>query len=628
MSTNPSDLVTDSSNQSEEVPTQTTVLSNAWFNPIEQRLVQEIDKIIDSTAKDCIDHEVERQRWENVRSIVLQTDHYDLPSNIRGDAMFLFKGLIYRLYQTLKSNHDEIDKFIRPACRFYEVNLDLIIEKFVAMTDRDKKLKNAAGKVVVMHQLGYTEEQIVQYTKLLVCSIDNEIDLTRFVIQDPPQKSDYDNGAECFDELFGKALAENLQESLPTLLSPQEQQALDNGDVVDKTYNGAQMSDLSQFERMTRIKSYVKKTQYFDRLSAEAKDDTIHQFDLIVNTMRDILLEDNSQEFINGFVQRAGTVTNRDVKAALDQIESMSEEQKFLNAVREGIVSLQQLGQYDHIEAYKQHMIDRTNRDLITGELVSTEDTTNLRAVVKCLQQLKAVLKSSDRTKAFNQFVDAVDAAVLKGSEIRDLACIKKIFVEAMVNGTYNDAQLEKMIDVYINKYSQSQSKVTTPTVTPVPNPPVVVTPTVTPKATSVTTTSTPKPAVVTPTVTAKIKRTSNRTKVKTFTGTKRRRVDTQPPVYQQPPTYQQPPVYQQPPTYQQPPVYQQPPTYQQPPVYQQPPTYQQPPVYQQPPTYQQPPLYQQLPLYVQTPLYQQQQQVQYVPQIVGYVPIYAPSRL
>ena len=613
MSANPSDLVTDSSNQSVEVSTQTTVSPPAWFGAIEARLIQEIDKIIESIAKDCIDHKVERQRWENVRSIVLQTDYYDLPSNIRDDTMFLFKGLIYRLYQTLKSNNDEIVKFIRPACRFYEVNLDLIIKKFEAMTDRDKKLANAAGKVVVMHQLGYTEGQIVEYTKWLIHSINNEIDLTQFEGQDISEKLDYDNGAEFFDELFGKALAEKLQESLPTLLSPQEQQALDSGEVVDKTYNGKQMSDLSQFERMSRIKSYVKKNGSFDRLSPEAKADTIYQFDLMVNTMRTILLEDNSQEFINGFVERASTVTNRDVKVALDKIESMSEEQTFLNAVREGVVSLQQLGQSEHIEAYKRHMVNETNRDLTTGKLLSTEDT-NVRAVVKCLQQLKAVLKASNRIKAFDRFVDIVDAAVLTGAEIRDLVCIKKIFVEAMVNGTYNDAQLEKMIDVYINKYSQSQPKVTTPTVTPGPNPPVVVTP----KTTSVTT-PTSKPASVTPTVTAKIKSTSNRTKVKTFTGTKRRRVDTQPPVYQQPPTFQQPPVYQQPPTFQQPPVCQQPPTFQQPPVYQQLPTFQQPPVYQQPPMYQQPPVYAQQ---------HQQQQVRYVPQIVGYVPIYAPSRL
>jgi len=574
-------------------------------------LIQEIDKIIESIAKHCIDHKVERQRWENVRSIVLQTDYYDLPSNVKSDAMFLFKGMIYRLYQTLKSNNDEIVKFIRPACRFYEVNLDLIIKKFEAMTDRDKKLANAAGKVVVMHQLGYTEGQIVEYTKWLIHSINNEIDLTQFEGQDISEKLDYDNGAECFDELFGKALAEKLQESLPTLLSPQEQQALDSGEVVDKTYNGKQMSDLSQFERMSRIKSYVKKNGSFDRLSPEAKADTIYQFDLMVNTMRTILLEDNSQEFINGFVERASTVTNRDVKVALDKIESMSEEQTFLNAVREGVVSLQQLGQSEHIEAYKRHMVNETNRDLTTGKLLSTEDTTNLRAVVKCLQQLKAVLKTSDRIKAFDRFVDTVDAAVLTGAEIRDLVCIKKIFVEAMVNGTYNDAQLEKMIDVYINKYSQSQPKVTTPT--HVSKPPVVVTPTVTPKTTSVTTTA-PKPASVTPTVTAKINRTSNRTKVKTFTGTKRRRVDKQPPTHSQPPLYQQQPVYQQPPTHSQPPLYQQQPVYQQPPTFQQPPLYQQPPVYAQPPLYQQPPMY--------------QQQVRYVPQIVGYVPIYAPSRL
>ena len=354
--------------------------------------LETIDMISGYYTKDCINHKIETQRWKNVKAHITKDETVKLSEECKEDVMFQLKKMAITQMTCINETKSDLEAVMIFAIYFGEVfgiDKSFLMLEFESPDLADRWANECAGQCAVMYQLEYSDSMVFQYTKWLVASLNNVVDMTEFTGQDPAayNEDSCSQGAKTFDYAFGEALDESIRDALQSVIPEEDLKTLKSGGNLNelniKNYHELEsISSLFNGERLTRIKAYVSK-ENFDQFSDDVKADTIHQFDTIVHAMVQSMTEkDMSPDYISGYLNRASQVTNRDMTEELKKISQMSEEQEFLNEVRTSVISMKRWNMSQGlIDNYYIFASKQAGRDIVTGKLLTEPNSTTATTI-------------------------------------------------------------------------------------------------------------------------------------------------------------------------------------------------------------------------------------------------------
>ena len=464
--------------------------------------LEKIDMISGFYPKDCINHKIETQRWKNVKAHITKDETVKLSDECKDDVLFQLKKMAITQMNCINETKSDLEDVMIFAIYFGEVfginSLALMLE-FESPDLADRWANECAGQCAVMYQLGYSDSMVFQYTKWLVASLNNVVDMTEFTGQNPAayNEDSCSQGAKTFDYAFGEALDESIRDALQSVIPEEDLKTLKSGGNLNtlKIKNSHELESISSIfngERLTRIKAYLSKKN-FDQFSDDVKADTIHQFDTIVHAMVQSMTEkDMSPDYISGYLTRASQVTNRDMTEELKKISQISEEQEFLNEVRGHVVSMERCNVPQCvIDKYYIFASKERNRDIVTGKLLTEPDsttatttpststtssapstssrctssccksttptttpateTTKVRPIIKYLN----LLKQGYSNDIFVKLEGELNHTELTGYELCDLGSIMSYVASSRRYDTFDEKVYFKMVDDALEKNSK-----------------------------------------------------------------------------------------------------------------------------------------------------------------------------